>query len=279
MNAGTNRAVAAVYDRRNDAGATDQNRRSEPVAAVYDRRSDPGATDQNRRSEPVAAVYDRRSDAGAADQNRRSEPVAAVYDRRQNSEDSRDRFGGHRPPLQVPDALAKAGPAMLRSVDRDRPVLPTTPQRKPRLSRLQKTFFKVPVYFITLCTHERQKLLASPSAHETFRVFCRSAAAHGVCVGRYVLMPDHIHLFVAIAATGPEVSLWLKSLKNYLSKTLRAAGCPAPLWQKGFFDHVMRSADSYAEKWEYVLAIPVRAGLVASVEQWPYQGEINDLRF
>jgi len=168
---------------------------------------------------------------------------------------------------------------MLRSVGRDGPPPPTTPQRKPRLSRLKKTFFKVPIYFITLCTHERQKLLAGPGAHEAFRVFGGNAAAHGVCIGRYVLMPDHIHLFVAIATTGPEISLWLKSLKNYLSKMLRATGCPAPHWQKGFFDHVMRSADSYAEKWEYVRANPVRAGLVASAEQWPYQGEINDLRF
>ena len=92
-------------------------------------------------------------------------------------------------------------------------------------------------------------------------------------------MPDHIHLFVAIATTGSEISLWLKSLKNFLSKILRATGCRAPHWQKGFFDHVMRSADSYAEKWEYVRENPVRAGLVASLEQWPYQGEINDLRF
>jgi len=137
----------------------------------------------------------------------------------------------------------------------------------------------VPIYFITLCTYERQKLLASPNAHEAFRIFCENAAMRGVCVGRYVLMPDHIHLFVAIVTTGPEVSLWLKSLKNFLSKMLRATGCPAPHWQKGFFEHVMRSADSYAEKWEYVRANPVRAGLVASVEQWSYQGEINDLRF
>ena len=46
------------------------------------------------------------------------------------------------------------------------------------------------------------------------------------------------------------------------------------LWQPGFFDHVLRSEESYVEKWQYVLENPVRAGLVKELEQWPYQGEI-----
>ena len=37
-----------------------------------------------------------------------------------------------------------------------------------------------------------------------------------------------------------------------------------PLWQSEFFDHVIRSADSYTEKWNYVRENPVRAGLVAT---------------
>jgi putative transposase len=46
------------------------------------------------------------------------------------------------------------------------------------------------------------------------------------------------------------------------------------LWQPGFFDHVLRNDESYAQKWEYIRDNPVRAGLVAEWHQWPYQGEI-----
>jgi hypothetical protein len=46
-------------------------------------------------------------------------------------------------------------------------------------------------------------------------------------------------------------------------------------WQKSFFDHVLRSDESAAEKWEYVRQNPVRAGLVASADEWPYAGEIS----
>jgi hypothetical protein len=50
-----------------------------------------------------------------------------------------------------------------------------------------------------------------------------------------------------------------------------------PFWQKRFFDHVMRSAESYEQKWTYVRDNPVRAGLVGRAEDWPYQGEIHHL--
>lgn len=69
----------------------------------------------------------------------------------------------------------------------------------------------------------------------------------------------------------------MKSLKNSLSKTLRGMEVPAPHWQKGFFDHVLRSGESYSEKWLYVAENPVRKNLSACPEEWPYQGEIYPL--
>jgi putative transposase len=86
-------------------------------------------------------------------------------------------------------------------------------------------------------------------------------------------MPDHLHLFVALAPD-QRLSLWMKSLKNSLSKTLRSLAVESPHWQKGFFDHVLRSAESYSQKWEYVRDNPVRAGFVGEWEQWPYCGEV-----
>jgi hypothetical protein len=46
-------------------------------------------------------------------------------------------------------------------------------------------------------------------------------------------------------------------------------------WQPGFFDHLLRRDESYAQKWDYVWRNPVRAKLVAQPEDWPYQGEIH----
>jgi len=50
-------------------------------------------------------------------------------------------------------------------------------------------------------------------------------------------------------------------------------------WQKGFFDHVLRSQESAGEKWKYVRENPVRAGLVEYSSEWRYLGEIFALDY
>jgi putative transposase len=52
-----------------------------------------------------------------------------------------------------------------------------------------------------------------------------------------------------------------------------------PLWQPEFFDHVLRSSDSYEEKWDYVRNNPIRAGLTESANEWKYQGEVTQNRY
>ena len=49
-----------------------------------------------------------------------------------------------------------------------------------------------------------------------------------------------------------------------------------PIWQRGFFDHLLRSEESYAQKWDYVRGNPVRAQLVEKVEDWPVRGRIRN---
>lgn len=56
-------------------------------------------------------------------------------------------------------------------------------------------------------------------------------------------------------------------------------GVEPPIWQVDTFDHILRSAESYAEKWNYVRENPVRAALVAKSDDWPWQGEIQRLAF
>lgn len=150
---------------------------------------------------------------------------------------------------------------------------------QPRLHRLTNVFASDPLFFVTLCTHDRGPLLANEDTHAVFRTFCQSGAAHGVFVGRYVLMPDHLHAFVMFARGSMPLSSWVKSLKNSLSKHWRSLGIAAPHWQKGFFDHVLRSAESYAEKWHYVELNPVRAGLVHRAADWCFAGTIHELAY
>ena len=100
----------------------------------------------------------------------------------------------------------------------------------------------------------------------------RQIREHNIAVGRYVMMPDHVHLFVR----GPDdfqLGPWVGMLKQALAKHIALART-SPIWQRGFFDHVLRNDESYGDKWNYVRENPVRAGLVTKADDWPYSGEI-----
>jgi len=148
-----------------------------------------------------------------------------------------------------------------------------------RLGRLESTFLRHPIYFITACTHQRQQILANAVVHSQWIKFAERGAHHGAWIGDYVLMPDHFHTFVSVDHTRITLSNWIKSLKNSLSAVLRSQQIPSPHWQKGFFDHVLRTADSYSAKWEYVRENPVRAGLVKDATEWQFSGQIFPVEF
>ena len=153
-----------------------------------------------------------------------------------------------------------------------------TPRRK-RLRRLGVLYVRSPIYFVTMCAVQRKTVLANKAVHESLVAFAQRGEGAGAQLGRYVIMPDHLHLFVSMDAQRMNLAKWMKSLKNALSKTLRVAGIRSPHWQKSSFDHVLRSGESYAQKWNYVRENPVRAGLVSKAEDWPFAGEIFPLEF
>ena len=141
----------------------------------------------------------------------------------------------------------------------------------PRLEQSLQTY-DPPLYFITICTIHRQKIGDLGTAYRAFECYVRRARDEfGVAVGRYVMMPDHLHLFVR-GSDDFNLAQWVNGLKRAISIPLGATK-KRLLWQPGFFDHVLRNDESYSQKWEYVRENPVRAGRVSRADDWLYQGE------
>jgi putative transposase len=141
---------------------------------------------------------------------------------------------------------------------------------KDRPRRLDLICIKQPLYFVTFATRDRKTISSLDRAHVVLKQYAhRAAIESNVALGRYVMMPDHVHLFVR-GAQNFRLSSWIGGLKRAMSVALKSP----ELWQPGFFDHILRSDESYAEKWNYVWNNPVRAGLVKTPDDWPYQGEI-----
>lgn len=131
------------------------------------------------------------------------------------------------------------------------------------------------IIFVTVCTRNRQPLLANPSVHRALLDSWEEADSW--MVGRYVVMPDHVHLFASPRdPESPDLRRWIRFWKGIVTKR-----CPREegksLWQRDVWDWQLRSGDSYTAKWEYVRSNPVRHGLTRNPEDWPYQGELNEL--
>jgi putative transposase len=130
------------------------------------------------------------------------------------------------------------------------------------------------IVFLTVCTHARKPVLARDDVHELMRTVWRSGHWR---VGRYVLMPDHVHLFCSPGTHPPTpLSSWVKYWKSMVSNQWPRPG-EHPVWQRDYWDTQLRPHDHYGERWEYVRQNPVRAGLVNQADSWPYQGEIETL--
>src|SRR5205823_8020421 len=111
----------------------------------------------------------------------------------------------------------------------------------------------------------------------------RSGERYRWRVGRYVTMPDHVHLFCAPEPKADSLSVFVGAWKRWSSRRISelprtASAATAPIWQREFFDHLLRSEESYDQKWNYVRDNPVRAGLVVNASEWSFAREIDELR-
>ena len=128
------------------------------------------------------------------------------------------------------------------------------------------------IIFLTVCTKDRQPWLANSQVHALLRSVWRNARAW--LVGKYVIMPDHIHLFASPGQGAIPLDNWARYWKSQFSKLHQNT---AHRWQTDHWDTRLRSWESYNDKWEYVGNNPLRRGLVARAEDWPFQGEMWNL--
>ena len=86
-----------------------------------------------------------------------------------------------------------------------------------------------------------------------------------------ILMPNHLHLFAWPGILNADLDGWVRYWKSQFSNTI---GNRSLRWQSSCFHHRLRSCESADSKRLYMINNPVRAGLVARSEEWPFQGEL-----
>ena len=147
------------------------------------------------------------------------------------------------------------------------------PKRK--RNRLTEYDYSTPnAYFITICTYNRKNLFWKDIGKITgcpekisltnLGIYVRQTILDiprhypAITVDHAVIMPNHIHLLLQINTdadgrpmAAPTISTVINQIKGVVSKK---AGFS--VWQKGFYDHVIRSELDYLNVWSYIEGNP-----------------------
>ena len=133
---------------------------------------------------------------------------------------------------------------------------------------------KPTIVYDTVCTKDRQPWLKNDDVHSLLQEVWTEAEAWAM--GRYMIMPDHIHFFAGFAGSLIPYENWVRYWKSQFSKRHKNT---SHRWQTDDWDTRMRTWKQYDEKWEYVRWNPVRHELVDHPDEWPFQGTIHELRW
>jgi len=126
-------------------------------------------------------------------------------------------------------------------------------------------------YFITLCVEKRVQLLGEikfnddvvgancvrPSLSSIGQIIENEILSFNsiyefVYIGKYVIMPNHIHMIIIIDREGrtqfaPTISTIVKQFKGSITKQIGKS-----IWQKSFYDHIIRNQKDYDRVWQYI---------------------------
>lgn len=134
-----------------------------------------------------------------------------------------------------------------------------------------------PIVYVTVCASGRKRILARSETMEL--ILAKWKEASSWLVGRFVIMPDHMHLFCSpCGLEHPPLKNWVRFWKSRVSSEWPYPD-EQPIWQVDCWDKQLRRGESYQQKWEYVVANPVRHRLVSTPDDWLYKGELNVLRW
>ncbi len=121
------------------------------------------------------------------------------------------------------------------------------------------------MYLVTTVTKERKPVFREfKAARIVVKSLAHAQAMEQAMTLAYVLMPDHLHWLLQL--TGDQaLSRVVRSVKSVSAHRLGGA-----LWQRGFHDHALRRDEDIEGIARYIVANPLRAGLVRHIGDYPH---------
>ena len=126
--------------------------------------------------------------------------------------------------------------------------------------------------FVTMCTfHRYEHFVDDARVEPVLDELLRTARAYRVEIPAYCFMPDHLHLLIEGLCADSDLLRFMKMFRQRSGHSYRAR-TNVRLWQEGFVDTFLRAEEASLDVAGYIVANPVRAGLVRDARDYPYLG-------
>lgn len=125
---------------------------------------------------------------------------------------------------------------------------------------------------LTACIKNRDKFFTTRDRFTVFKNMLLNALKQFGCGAEiYLFMPDHAHMVLRGESETADVWRAMKSFKQQSGFWL-SRNHPSVLWQKDFYDHILRNDESFERHIRYILNNPAREGLVEDWRDYPFKG-------
>jgi putative transposase len=129
------------------------------------------------------------------------------------------------------------------------------------------------VYFVTICTHNKQPYFKNPELAQYIakEIAYRSRVSEEITVFAWCIMPDHLHLLLKLnEGYGKTLANWVAAFKRYNARILSMLHDITPLWQANYYEHIVREEESLNDIAEYIANNPVRKNMVSQWQDYPF---------
>ena len=154
----------------------------------------------------------------------------------------------------------------------------------------RRLFLPGGTYFFTVVTYQRRPIFSAPHAIEILRdAFRYTLDRLPFTIVASVILPDHMHFIWTLPEQTSDYSTRWKMIKSYFTKNCRPKGVVSEsisrrrkgevdIWQRRFWEHLLRDERDLSNHIEYIHNNPVKHGLVKSPAEWQYSSFMKYVR-
>ncbi|PKN02094.1 MAG: hypothetical protein CVU77_01350 [Elusimicrobia bacterium HGW-Elusimicrobia-1] len=148
----------------------------------------------------------------------------------------------------------------------------------PKKIRLEKELYSQPgrIYFVTVNTNFKKGFFIEDNFNREIIQCLLTERNNRYSIFVYCLMPDHIHFLISTNAENYSITDFVNRFKGLTTRIGWKYGVEKVLWQRRFYDHILRKQEDAKKIAEYIVSNPVRKGLVKNWKEYPYCGYIDE---